>query len=185
MPTDAQLLASLEALVPQRVPYCTSARFGPSCMDCSGVLHRELTQIGLDDGGASGWTSRSYEDWTTAAKLKLDVAQAKQTPGALLYHGHTDGPNGHIAIVRDAATVFETPCKDGGYFGISPNDYNSFDSAGLIPGLIYSGHLATVQASTVASTTGGLGDLAGCLPTTLVLASLGIVSLYEAFAHIL
>jgi hypothetical protein len=184
MASDVDLLSYLESLVAQKIPYCTSDRFGPTCMDCSGAIHNGCQHTGVDDGGAAGWTSKTYEDWTTAAKLKIPVAQAKQTPAALLYHGHTAGPLGHIAIVRDANTVFESPCKGGQYFGVSPNDYNDFDSAGLIPGLLYSGHLATLQASTVGSS-GGLGDLAGCLSTSLALMGIAGISLYAALAHIL
>lgn len=186
MATDAQLVAALEALVPQRIPYCVNNRFGPACMDCSGVVHRELGAIGVDDGAAAGWTSRTYQDWSWAAKLKLDLAVAKSTPGALLFEGHSDGPGGHIAIVRDAATVFETPCAGGQFFGVSPNSYNTFDAAGAIPGLIYSGHLATLEASATPVAAGGLGSLSGCLPMLLpILAGLGGLSLWELQAHIL
>lgn len=185
MATDAQLLSYLATLAGQQIPYCVSARFGPDCMDCSGVLHRALTSIGCDDGGASGWTSRTYEDWSTAAHVKMAVDVAKRTPGALLFEGHSDGPAGHIAIVRDASTVYETPCKEGHWFGVSPNDYNRFDAAGAIPGLIYSGGLATVQGGANTPTAGELASSVGCLPLALPLTAGGVAMLAAAIAHIL
>ena len=114
--------------------YSTSARFGPNTFDCSGLIHAALARVGINDQGAAGFTSLSYEDWTMAAGTHLSAQQALGIPGALLFLGHTTGPTGHIGVSTGTGNVYETPSSTGAS-GVDAFGYNRWTAGGTVPGM--------------------------------------------------
>lgn len=114
-------------------PYSTSNRFGPDFYDCSGFIHAGMKKAGIDDSGASGFTSLSYEDWTSRVGTHMSAARARSVAGALLFLGHSTGPSGHIGVSRGDGSVYETPSAAGHMSGISPFGRNNWDAGGGIP----------------------------------------------------
>lgn len=126
------------ALAKRGAPYSTANRFGPITYDCSGLIHACLMLGGVDDSGAGGWTSRTYQDWIARNGAGASLAKARVEPGMIVTLGHTDGPHGHIGLTAGGGQVIETPSAQGHQVGVSAFDRNRWDFAGFIPGVTYS-----------------------------------------------
>lgn len=183
-----------EALGLQGIPYSAgSDRFlntSPQRGDCSGICHAILLLLKVDDRGADGWTSLTFQDWITASGRTGSLPAARVTPGMVVCLGHTGGPHGHIAITLGNNTVFETPSAAGPKSGISPFDRNGYDFAGYIPGVDYPAGmtLASITANPQATADGCLQGCAsgGCLLTVGALAGAGVgLELLTKLAHLL
>ena len=188
-PTGAQL--AQRSLSHRGVPYSANPalRFGPDFYDCSGMIHRDLMDEGVDDRGADGWTSVTFQDWITrAGGTSSSLAVARVTPGMIVCLGHVSGPAGHIALTLGNNQVLETPSAEGHQVGISPFDRNRFDFAGYIPGVVYpAGEVLTAGNAVALGQDQLSGCFRGCLTGSgcLLLATmLPAAALAAYFAHL-
>lgn len=168
MTTGSQLVTQM--LTHRGAPYSAGAdRFGPTRFDCSGAIHNDLRELGVDDSGAHGWTSVTFQDWIVRTDQQsrsmggpgfvgtLNVART--VPGMIVCHGHQSGPGGHIALTMGNNQVVETPSAEGHKLGVSSFDRNHYDFAGYLPGVTYPpGERFTPGAAV------GLVKDTGCLP---------------------
>lgn len=134
MPTPADLLTASRRYL--GVPYLYGGKT-PAALDCSGLISLACRDVGVSVPAGSAAQ--------IAACTPISVAQARTTPGALLWR------EGHDGLSTGAGTVIEarTPVVVEGAWSDTYGGKPRWTRAGLIPGITYQEEPMTKMISPV------------------------------------
>jgi hypothetical protein len=118
-------------------------RFGPNAYDCSGFVTRVLERSGMVPGSLPTNSADMCRWLLRNPKYRLDRATARNTPGAIILLGGTDGygPKGHVGFSLSGGKTLEAASSRG--VQIYDFDRLAWGDFMRAPGVIYGAEPAT------------------------------------------